>query len=796
MIRKTGWIWMVFLTTLLLTTWVSAQTEPAALDKARQALGERRYDRCLEILATAPDVPERHRIEGEVRYFKGEIPEAIRALEHYLSRAGDVPEAPRARYRLAACLARLGRFAEAVKLTRQGLTHVANPKRRCELARLLMERGQRAAYPEKTGEKPDLGQALAFFQEARPFAAEDPDLAGELQFAMARVRGLLTQRLAAARLLAALVEEPLPPSMLASSKQNRSGSVSGVEVDVDRPLVAPRLRDEALRDEAARRLGDQLLALKQPGRAREVYRATFVRRPEGPQAPACLIGMARSHGFPRPTYRHALEQGAEALERLVKSFPEHARAPEALTLLAEAYRNFKRPEAALKTLTQLVNHYTSSKQAVPAARDIARLHRGQKAYRQALKAYDQALAAFPTHPLWSEIRRERIDCEYEQATDARTRGDRENAARLFDTFLEHHPLDPRAPQVLLALAQMAEKSNRLPDAIRHYTALASKYPGTSARAALLARAALEEKAGDFTTARATLKSIPGNGGAARLRAMEEKTLSLETRHVDDASSLHLATRNLEQVELRLYRISAVDYFERHLGLQDVARLDVPLIRPDHVWTVKVARYTGFKEFEQAVKLPGVGEGAFVVSAVADDLRATTLIVVSPLRLVARMTGDRVDVVLGQGPSFTPVAGAEVRVAGAERVVLRGVTDKEGRFTGKIADHLRPVGQAGVLASHGEAVAWARVAVPVRTAGRKGAGVVLWTDRARYRGGETLRFWAVVGDDDRAARDVEVVGPENVRIRRFHLTPDSGGRVRRSAAGSRIRAGGGTGPCES
>jgi len=164
----------------------------------------------------------------------------------------------------------------------------------------------------------------------------------------------------------------------------------------------------------------------------------------------------------------------------------------------------------------------------------------------------------------------------------------------------------------------------------------------------------------------------------------------------------------------------------------------------------------------------------VVSAVAGDLRATTLVLKSRLRMVARMAGDRVDVLLGDGNDLALAGGARVLVAGPGRVLLEGHTDAKGRFSGRIPADQRPSGTVAVIAARGEEVAWAMIPVPTTPEEKKGTGTLLWTDRTRYRGGETVRFWAVTGSTEPTAYTVEIVGRENIRIRRFQLVPDGGG----------------------
>ncbi len=746
-----------------------AQDDPTPLDAARAALARRDYDAALARLAEAGDGPERDRLEGEVRFFRGELEASAVAIERYLAAAGDAPHVARARFRLAEVLSRLGQFERAVTLARDGLGSVADPERRLGFARRLIERGRKHA---EDPEKPDYHKALRFYDEAAIFVEADPDLRGTLAFRTAWVKAKLGRHGEVVPALATLLGVSLPaPIDRVAPDRTRLPTV-----DVDRPPLEPRLADAAQALEARRMLADALAAIGQPGLARETYRAVIDEKPNGVEAPAALIGIARTYGFPTPPYRHALERGGAALEALLARFGDHERASEALELLAFGYRAFQRPERARDYFARLVKRFPTSARALPAARAIAHLHLEAGEFDRALAAYDAALATFPAHAEWSAIRRERVDCEYAAAKGHLARGDRDGAADAFAAFIARHPLDARVPATLLELASIARALEDRTRAVEWYTTLASKYPKSpEATTALLERAGLEERAGDLDAALATLRSIPNNGGAGRIAELRAESVGLETRHVDGKPRLVLTTRNVRSVELRAYRISAADYFEKHRTMAGVASLDVPLIRPDRTWTIEPADFRAMKHIETTVPLGDAGAGAWVVSAASGERRATSLIILGELRVVARMAGDRIDAFVGRGERLEPVEGAVIKVAGTDRIVLDAKTDANGLLSGVIPRHRRPSGTTSLIAMFGDEVAWARLEVPESFRPAPAAErVLMWLDRSRYRVGETVRYFTLAKPGDRRDATVTLRSSTGVVLQSLPLAADAGG----------------------
>jgi tetratricopeptide (TPR) repeat protein len=95
--------------------------------------------------------------EGDARWLSGDWPEAEAFFRSYLARAADGPWAPYALRRIASCLARTGRDAEAVEaLTRVVDVAPDHADSRLELAVLLRERGD----PEGALEHLDRARAI------------------------------------------------------------------------------------------------------------------------------------------------------------------------------------------------------------------------------------------------------------------------------------------------------------------------------------------------------------------------------------------------------------------------------------------------------------------------------------------------------------------------------------------------------------------------------------------------------------------------------------------------------------
>ncbi|HTF90675.1 MAG TPA: MG2 domain-containing protein [Planctomycetota bacterium] len=492
--------------------------------------------------------------------------------------------------------------------------------------------------------------------------------------------------------------------------------------------------------------------------------------------------------------------GIAALQRFLERFPAHPRTARARLELGEAQVAANRTEDALATFDAILATPLPGKgkeQAVAVqiaaraqyvkARALASANR----YEEARAAYAAYTVNYPSGPDWNEAQQGILDSEYELGSTQREREEYEAAKRSWSEYLAHHPLDPRAGEILLDIGELdatlaasektpaAEREGHWRAAIATWRELESKYASQNAnwtgRARLRIAQVLETELGDFEGAIAAYRSCDGtpSQGEAQtgLRRMLEPALAISIERAVLAGEplrVKIDLRNLEKLEVELWKLDLEAYYRKNLTHADVESLDLDLISAQQKFEVPVVDALRYKPIEQMVDLDVAGPGAWVIAVSSGKLRASALCLRSDLDLIVMSTPDETMVFVQDMARGDPAANVRVLAALGERkgsaspVVLEGKTDARGyvRFALEPRSSAGKVSVLGMRDGH-----WASSGVefPVTPLETLLPRAVVYTDRPAYRPGEIVHWRAIV----RGARDgrfvVEPGGKVDLRI---------------------------------
>lgn len=413
---------------------------------------------------------------------------------------------------------------------------------------------------------------------------------------------------------------------------------------------------------------------------------------------------------------------------------------------------------------------------------IGQILASQKKQEEAIATWQSYVKDYPNGPEWSESQNAIINAEFQMGLDALISKQQDLAMQRFDAFLRAHPLDERAPRILYLFGAVYEaKALDLEDAkgpkeeiaaayrnaIDEWAKLVSKYPETAeARAAMLKSGAiLEEKLGEFEKALKLYQKIAaerGDGAAqAAIARLTQKALSLSSDHVfrtNEKPTVHLKLRNIEQCEVRLYKIDLQAYFRKMHEITGVEGLDVSLIQPDKSWTLKPAGYAKYKPLEQDVEIPFNGNeaGAYVVTVGDDDWESTVLVLRSDLEVVVKSSRREVLAFVQDMLTGKPAADVELLVSNGNAVVTTGKTGADGVFKNPL-DALKDLADVRVFAlKSGNAASSNLPLAGLQLSSGLIAKGYLYTDRPAYLPGETVSMRGVLRD----VRNGEYAIPEN------------------------------------
>lgn len=234
----------------------------------------------------------------------------------------------------------------------------------------------------------------------------------------------------------------------------------------------------------------------------------------------------------------------------------------------------------------------------------------------------------------------------------------------------------------------------------------------------------------------------------RRREMISTRLELDTERVwrsNEAPQLSLVTRNLKELELRIFELNLESYFRKYSTVEFIGDLDLDLIAPDQRITLPVPDYAPYALSEFQAELPMRGPGVWAVAVVGEELTSTTLVIVSDIDVIAKTSRREVFVFAQDMRADVPAADVRVLCTVPTKNGLElqeAFTDESGvvRFA---CDADTDDSSAHVLAMRGSDVATCGSEFgPLLDQRSTTHRVFAHTDRPAYRRGDTVR-WRVV-----------------------------------------------------
>ena len=488
------------------------------------------------------------------------------------------------------------------------------------------------------------------------------------------------------------------------------------------------------------------------------------------------------------------DQALKACRDYLADHPAGSRATRVAWMMAEALQSAGRADDAIAAYRDFIagkgfrlpdgaaaDTYDEEIRATPATHlanlkmralyRVGRILADQKKHEEAIATWQSYVKEYPNGPEWSDCQNAIINSEFQLGLDALTDKREDIAMRRFDDFLRSHPLDPRAPRILYLFGAIHEaKALDMEDAkdtkdaiaasyrkaIDEWTKLVSKYPDSpEATAAMLKSGVLlEEKLGEHEKALKLYQKLANERGDVQAQAaisrLTGKQLALSADRVfrtNEKPVVRLKLRNIDECEVRVYRIDLQAYFRKMHGITGVEALDTSLIQPDKSWTLKPDGYAKYKPLEQDVEIPFDGNtaGACVVSVADDDWESSVLVLRSDLEVIVKSSRREVLAFVQDMLTGEPAAGVDLLVSNGTSVAATGKTGTDGVFKTSL-DALENLADVRVFALRsGHACAFNLPLAGLQRATGLTPKGYLYTDRPAYLPGEKVSMRGVLRD---------------------------------------------------
>lgn len=813
------------------TTIGRAAVTPEDQAAINEALRGRAYEKAIGLIDAAlarADAADREYLlfrRGLGLLFGGRHADAVEAFDAQLKAHPEGPWAAKARFRKADAFVALKQFESAEAIYADATRHLLGDERRAKLVQVYLDFAAEAFEPADKLVPPDYTKARTFYEKALEMEPGDA-----LQDTILYRRALCNQKLNQHALAAGQYDAYLvrfDPDFRALRKMRNSGL----------PLPPPAPQTGAHRIEARLGLAECRLA---EGNALEARRAVqdlleLRSKKEVPAESRVWIAagylLARSYGMPEPQSAEALTMGVQALESLIRQYPASKEAVQAAHDIGRGYARQGRYDEAIAAYRALIDRRQirpgdSGAGSDESARDevrklaeelsqdalfsVGQLLYAQKKYADAIGAWNQYVAKYPTGPQWSASQQAIITAEYQIGADALADERFDDARTAWNAFLQQHPLDGRAAGILYQFGTMArreqekrEKAGQSPDwnePIGHWRKLVNKFPNTeeSGQAQYQIGQILEEKTGDLEGAIEAYTKLTWSSHAAAakarvddMRAVKLRLLTERSYRTDEPARVRVDARNIDALTVRLFRVDMEDYFRKSQSLRGVERLDLLLIDPDKTLEVPVAGYARYKPITQEIDIPFDGPGVWAVNvsneksttrdaagAAMPKVESTTLLVRSDIDVIVKTSRRQVLVFAQDMTAAAPAKDVRILVADGAKVWQEGRTGDDGVWIGK-GDDLRKMGRLLVFAARDGHVAGNELSMAGLgfSTGLRPKGY-LTTDQPAYRPGYAVNIRGVLREVKDGAYVVPAQ-PEDARLRWKLDVIDPKGRLLRT-----------------
>jgi hypothetical protein len=509
--------------------------------------------------------------------------------------------------------------------------------------------------------------------------------------------------------------------------------------------------------------------------------------------------LVRSYNLPHPASNER-EKGLQTARKFLKAHPTHPRATDTSRLIAITYQNAGQTDDAIAAYQKFAaaDNFTfvpedgevdpkikTGKSCSATFKNwtresvymVGQLRFQQKKYTEAIQQWREYIARFPNGAQWAQCQSGIIDAKFRIGIDAVATKDFSLAKGHFDKFLQDHPLDGRARQILFtlgqiqyALAEELEGSVEVPDvetaakvkelyrkAVEEWERLVSKYPKTEEASLALYRIGViqEEKLGELAQALATYQRLDwgSSAGQARQRfaTMTAHALSAKTERsfrTNEDVYIEVTSRNAAKLTLSQYFLNLDAYFRKTHGIGRIDELDVDLIQPDKTWEVDVKDYEKYKPTTQRIKIPfEKGKpGVCVIKVAEDDFETTTLVIRTDIDIITKTSRREVLVYAQNRLTNKPAPGVSVIASDGKEVFGTGKTGKDGVFRKEFFDKLKDSASVRIFAAskHGVASNNLNLQNLKFSSGLSARGYV-YTEKPTYRPGETVHIRGILRD---------------------------------------------------
>jgi alpha-2-macroglobulin len=270
------------------------------------------------------------------------------------------------------------------------------------------------------------------------------------------------------------------------------------------------------------------------------------------------------------------------------------------------------------------------------------------------------------------------------------------------TYKDGNGIDQPSPnkwQALYILGQIYDARRKPAQAVSYYQQVAERFSDASDAVRSFTRKDL--KLPEVSVVRPSNRpKVAARGGVPIVNASLREPLPADEPKPEYPDRVELNYRNIPEVDVKVYPVDLMRLYLTRRNLDGIAGIDLAGITPLYETTVKLGEGADYQDKLKSLDLPLEKEGAYLVMIRGENLYASGIVLVSPLKLEVNEEpgAGRVRVTVRDAKTGDLIPKVQVKVIGSDTpTFLSGESDLRGVY---VAEGVR--GQVTAVARKGTA----------------------------------------------------------------------------------------------
>lgn len=413
-----------------------------------------------------------------------------------------------------------------------------------------------------------------------------------------------------------------------------------------------------------------------PWDARETASQLDTKFPKSKFAPQALFETALSVKSSLKQDYH-VKAVIDILKTIVSKYASSEYAPKAQMELAGFLNELQRLDDASAEYARYAELFPKDEKSPDALLAAVNICVSRFQNDKAVDLCNKIIKSYADSSALQAARQKTAQISFTKANGSFLKKDYGKAIQMLNNFVTEFPSAGDVPRAEYLKGECLKELQNYNDAIEQWKKTSVKFPGTNeaAKSVFMIAEIYVEKLDDYENALKYYGKVPTGefqvSAAQKISSIKSRELYAETEKIFTTGEMPkavLTLRNVDKLKLKAYQIDINDFFEKKLSFAGMNSIEMSIISADKEWEYAVPDYRKYKQFKIEIEMPYKSPGAYILACQYENLQAKTIVVVSDIAFVAKLS--RLDIsLLGENmKKAEPVELENFRLATGSRIL--------------------------------------------------------------------------------------------------------------------------------